>query len=123
MTSWKIVDPLRLFNERTPRSSATWERILSREFVPQFLRDTTIHPRPNWRQDLNHVLASAKRSFVVSPRTLDHRVLLIEHVHKTVTLMPTTKKSFEVFADGHISEKSQGDKNGFRAPVGTPMQA
>jgi hypothetical protein len=59
---------------------------------------------------LNHVLASAKKSFVDSPPTLDHRALLIEHVHKTVTLIPTTKRSFNVLAEGLPSEKSRGDK-------------
>jgi hypothetical protein len=54
---------------------------------PQFLRGTTIHPRPNRRRDLNHVLPSAKRSFVDSPGTLDLRVLRIEHDPRAATPM------------------------------------
>jgi hypothetical protein len=76
--------------------------------APQFLRGRTIHLRPNWRRDLNHVLASTERRFVDSPRTFDHRAPIIEHAHRAVTLIPTTTKPFNVLAEGLFSKKNSG---------------
>jgi hypothetical protein len=73
-----------------------------------------IHLRPNWRRDLNYILANAERSFVDSPRKLDHRAALIERAHGAVTLVPATKKPFDVLAEGLVSENSRGD--------GTPLE-
>jgi hypothetical protein len=77
--------------------------------APQFLRGRSIHHRLNWQRDLNHVLASTEGSFVDSSGTFDHRAPLIEPAHRAVTLMPTTTKPFDIFAEGLLSEKSRGD--------------
>jgi hypothetical protein len=78
--------------------------------VPQILRGRTIHLRPDWRRDLNHVLASKGRSFVDSPPVFDQQAPLFEAAHGAETLIPTTTKPFDVLAEGLLSEISRGDR-------------
>src|SRR5262245_24903630 len=69
---------------------------------PAILARQNVYHRPNWRRDLNHVLFSNERSSVDSSRTFDHGVELVEHARRAVTLVPTTRKPFDVLAEGLV---------------------
>ena len=78
--------------------------------APQFLRGRTIHLRPNWRRDLNHILCGDKRSFGDCLEPLVIPTQRVEHATQSVTSVPEIRKPFDALVEGIISKNSRGDK-------------
>jgi hypothetical protein len=76
---------------------------------PTDLERSTIRFGLNWRRDLNRVLSTPERSSVDSPDSLYNCKVRVENSPRAVTHVPTTKKPFDVLAEGLVSKNSRGD--------------